>query len=96
MLFDCSMPEPLKQNSDLDGPSCDNKIEANCTPTVRLEEDHEEPESDENHDMYVLEEVVLVESRAEVHHIRAWVNSVTERSATSVKNQNHKLREKHR
>ncbi len=95
MLFDCAMPEALKQNGDLDGPSCDNKVEAYCTPTVRLEEDHEEPESDENHDMHILEEVVLVESGAEVHHIRSRVNSVPERSASSVKNQYHKLREKH-
>jgi hypothetical protein len=96
MLFYGSMPEPLKQNGDLDSPSCHNKVEAYCTPTVRFEENHEEPESNENHDMDVLKEMVLVESGAEVHHFSSRVNSFPERSTSAVKDQHHKLSQKHK
>lgn len=78
MLFNDRMPESLKEYGDLNSPSCDNIIKSDCTPTVGFEEHHQKAESDEYHDMYVLEEVVLIESHTEVLHPSTRVDSVPE------------------
>lgn len=96
MLFDGAVPEPLEQNCDLYGPGGDNKVEADCAPTVRLEENHQEAEADENHDVHVLKQVVLVVSFVEPLVQSPRVDSVPERSAPSEQNQHHELSEKHK
>ena len=55
------MPEGGDEDSDLQGPGSDPVVEAHRCPAVRLEEDHEEAESDENHNVHVLENGVVLE-----------------------------------
>lgn len=91
MFLNDLVPEALKQNGDLNSPSCNNVIKADCTPTVRFEEYHQEPESDEYHHVYVLEEAVLVESLAEILVTGTRVDSFPERGASAVQNHYHQL-----
>ena len=53
--LESSMPECLKESCNLYGPGCDNLVKSYWTPTVSLEENHEEPETDEDRHVHVLE-----------------------------------------
>ncbi len=54
------LPEAMVEDSDLNGPSSNQVVEADWCPRVILQEDHEEPETNEDHDMNILEQRILV------------------------------------
>ena len=48
------LPEAVEEDSALDGPCCNQEVEANRGPAVSFEEDHQIAEADEHHNMNVL------------------------------------------
>jgi len=54
------IPEVVPENSDLNCPACDKIVISNRRPIVRFQEDHQEAESNEYHNMNVLEHRVNI------------------------------------
>ena len=73
------MPEADDEDGELHGPSGNHEIEADRGPAVRLQENHEEAEADENHDMHVLENGVVLR-----HFRLSFVVGASSRDSTRV------------
>ena len=54
------MGKPNSQNSDLDAPCWHEEVEHDTSPAVVLSESHQKPETDENHNIDILEHRVVI------------------------------------